>query len=133
MINSSGASGVINVSGNPSAAANDVRIVSSNLPLLAFGFSIVGRTTSFIANPGGSSGNLCLGGTIGRYVGPGQIMNSGLNGIISLPLDLTMTPQPNGFESIQAGETWSFQTWFRDTDNGMPTSNFTDGTTVTFQ
>lgn len=34
--------------------------------------------------------------------------------------------------AITAGETWSFQGWFRDNNPG-PTSNFTDGIEVVFQ
>ncbi len=133
VVNSTGASGTIIASGNPSAAANNVELISSSLPNFSFGFSIVSSTTGFVMNPGGSSGNLCLSGAIGRYVGAGQIMNSGANGTLNLPLDLTMTPQPNGFVSVQAGESWSYQTWYRDTLMGAPTSNFTDGVTVMFQ
>lgn len=133
VVNSAGLSANIILVGNPTASANSAEIVTSNLPNFSFGFSIVSNSTGFVMNPGGSSGNLCLSGAIGRYVGMGQIMNSGSNGTINLPLDLTMTPQPNGFVSIQGGETWHFQTWYRDTINGVPTSNFSDGVTVDFQ
>ena len=131
--NSTGASGTIIATGSLVAADNNMTITSASLPAFSFGFSIVSLSTGFVANPGGSSGNLCLSGSIGRYVGPGQIQNSGAQGTFSVPLDLTMTPQPLGFVSIQAGETWSFQSWYRDAIMGMPTSNFTDGVTVVFQ
>jgi hypothetical protein len=42
----------------------------------------------------GSLGVLCLGGSIGRYVGPGQIQNTGGTGAFCLLLDLTQTPTP---------------------------------------
>ena len=86
-----------------------------------------------MANPGGSDGNLCLGGSIGRYVGPGQIVNSGATGSFTLPLDLTQTPTPTGLVAIAAGETWNFQAWHRDAVGGFATSNFTDGLAVQFQ
>jgi hypothetical protein len=34
--------------------------------------------------------------------------------------------------AVQAGETWSFQAWYRDAHPG-PTSNFSDGRAVPFQ
>ena len=91
------------------------------------------QTQGSVANPGGSEGILCLGGAIGRYVGPGQIVNSGATGEVSLALDLTQTPQPTGFVSVQPGETWNFQAWYRDAVGGTATSNFTDGLEVQFQ
>ena len=75
---------------------------------------------------------LCLGGAIGRYVGPGQIQNSGSAGAISLAIDNTQVPQPTGFVTIAAGETWSFQAWHRDAVAGSATSNFTAGYEITF-
>ncbi|MEM9381165.1 MAG: hypothetical protein AAGB93_14530, partial [Planctomycetota bacterium] len=86
----------------------------------------------FVPNPGGSSGNLCLGGAIGRYVGPGQIQNSGGSGEISLTLDLTRHPTPSGLVSVQPGETWSFTAWFRDAGSSGATSNFGDGYAISF-
>lgn len=130
--NSTGMSARITAVGSPNVAANDVTIVSSQLPQFSFGFSIISSSTGFVMNPGGSAGNLCLSGSVGRYVGPGQIMNSGVAGQLTLPLNLNQTPQPNGLIAIQPGQTWSFQTWFRDSVSGTPTSNFTDGITVNF-
>ena len=83
--------------------------------------------------PGGSMGNLCLAGSIGRYVGPGQIQQADATGNISLALDLTQVPQPTGFVSVGIGDTWNFQAWYRDAVGGSATSNFTDGLSVTFQ
>jgi hypothetical protein len=99
----------------------------------AFGYFLTSTTQGFVANPGGSMGNLCLAGSIGRYVGPGQIQNSGAAGAISLPLDLTQTPQPTGSVAIVAGQTWNFQAWYRDAVGGSATSNFTDGLSIGFQ
>ena len=76
---------------------------------------------------------LCLSGGIGRYVGPGQIKNSGATGSFSLQLNLATMPTPTGPVSAQVGETWNFTTWYRDAVGGQATSNFTDGYSVTFQ
>ena len=85
-----------------------------------------------LGQPGGSQGVLCLGGSIGRYVGPGQIKNTGAIGAFSLALDLTQTPTPIGFVAIAAGETWHFTTWHRDAVGGVATSNFTNGLSIAF-
>ena len=130
--NSTGASAAMSADGSAAVAANDVVLTASNLPLNAFGFFITSRTQGFIANPGGSTGNLCLGGSIGRYVGPGQIQNSGAVGAISLTLNLTQQPTPAGFVAVQVGETWNFTAWHRDAVGGAATSNFADGLSIAF-
>jgi hypothetical protein len=84
-------------------------------------------------NPGGSTGNLCLGGSIGRYTGPGQVQNSGALGTFSLAIDLTDMPTPTGGVPALVGQTWNFQAWFRDAILGLPTSNFTDALALTFR
>ncbi|MEM8712495.1 MAG: hypothetical protein AAGG01_16195, partial [Planctomycetota bacterium] len=119
--------------GSDVASDNDLTLMASDLPLNGFGFFITSTTQGFTANPSGSEGNLCLDGAIGRYVGAGQIQNSGMTGSFSLTLDLTQTPTPTGLVSVMAGETWNFQGWHRDSVMGMATSNFTDGLSIAFQ
>ena len=131
--NSTGAVGNIIASGSLTVGDNNMSLVASDLPTNSFGFYLTSRVQGFIQNPGGSQGNLCLSGAIGRYVGPGQIQNSGGNGSFTLPLDLTQMPTPTGLVAAQAGETWNFTTWYRDAVGGSATSNFTDGVEVTFQ
>ena len=83
--------------------------------------------------PGGSQGILCLTGAVGRYVGPGQIQFSGAVRMMRLPIDLQSMPTPTGLTSASAGQTWHFQTWYRDTVGGTATSNFSDAVSVMFQ
>ena len=130
--NSTGVAAEMSAVGSDVAAANLVTMTCSSMPSNAFGFMITSMAQGFIMNPGGSSGNLCLGGTIGRYVGPGQIQNSGSMGEVSLVLDLNQQPTPTGFVAVQAGETWNFSTWFRDSGPAGPTSNFSDGYSILF-
>lgn len=131
--NSSGVTGVMSASGSTTISANDLTLTASSLPQNAFGFFLTSQTQGFVQNPGGSTGNLCLGGTIGRYVGPGQVMNTGSIGSLSLLLDLTQTPTPMGLVAVMPGDTWNFQAWHRDFVGGSVTSNFTDGLSVDFQ
>ncbi|MEM8710387.1 MAG: hypothetical protein AAGG01_05510 [Planctomycetota bacterium] len=99
-----------------------------DLPLNAFGYVIASLDTGFTANPGGSAGNLCLSGAIGRF--NNQVVNSGMTGAVSVAVDMTAIPQPNGSTSALLGERWKFQYWTRDTDSGMPTSNFSNAVVV---
>ncbi|MEM1451689.1 MAG: hypothetical protein AAF957_24695 [Planctomycetota bacterium] len=131
--NSTGASGALSATGSVVVATNDVTLMASSLPNNAFGFFLASLDAGFVANPGGSEGNLCLGGSIGRYVGPGEIQNTGTTGEFQLAIDLTAVPQPTGFVSVAAGETWRFQAWHRDAVMGSATSNFTNGLEIDFQ
>lgn len=131
--NSTGSIGSISVAGSATASDNDITLTAPDLPTFSWGFFITSQTPGFVANPGGSQGNLCLSGAIGRYVGPGQIKNSGASGSFSLAIDLTATPTPTGFVTIMGGETWNFQCWHRDAVAGMAVSNFTDAVRVDFQ
>ena len=126
--------GVIAAHGQTAASANDLSLAATQLPHGQFGYFLAGRTQGFFPAAGGSQGNLCLGGAIGRLNDTPQILNSGATGTFSLLLDLTMMPLPSGFTTVVAGDTWNFQAWFRDTDppTGNATSNFTDGLSVLF-
>ena len=85
----------------------------------------------FVPNPAGSNGNLCLAGSLGRFVGPGQILQIDASGEINLPIDLTAIPSGGGTIAVAAGDTRFFQAWYRDGVGGG--SNFTDGLEITFQ
>ena len=130
--NSTGASGELVATGSAIVANNDVTLVASSLPLTSFGFFLDSRTQGNVPQPGGSQGVLCLGGSIGRYVGPGQVMNTGTTGGFALQLDLTQMPTPTGPVAALAGETWNFQTWHCDAIGGVATSNFTSAVSITF-
>ena len=132
VINSTGCAGRINAVGSDVVASNNFQLAVANLPLLAFGYFIVSRDQGATYPVNNSQGRLCLGGFIGRYVGPGQVKNSGTTGTFSLAVDLTAIPQPFGAIAVQPGETWNFQAWHRDA-NPNSTSNFTDAVSVNFQ
>ena len=102
---------------------------ATDLPLNQFGYFLASETQGFTANPGGSQGNLCLGGDIARL--SQQIQSSGVAGRFTIQMDLAYIPT-NPPQSVAAGQTWNFQAWFRD-DNPGPTSNFTDGVSVLFK
>lgn len=130
--NSTGAVGVLDVQGNNSAQANFARLAASNLPLHSVGYFITSETAVAPMPVANSVGVLCLGGSIGRFNGPGQVLDSGASGGFTLPLDMSSVPGPTGPVAIMQGETWSFQAWHRDLVVG-PTSNFTSAVSVTFR
>ena len=133
VVNSTGNSATMSASGSASVMSNDLTLEANDMPNNAFGFFLTSMTQGFSPMPGGSAGNLCLGGSIGRFVGAGQIQNSGATGSISLLTNNSQWPTPGGLVQVNAGETWNCQAWFRDmSPAGGATSNFTDGLEITF-
>ncbi|MFT7679794.1 MAG: hypothetical protein ACI8QC_003799, partial [Planctomycetota bacterium] len=132
-VNSSGMPGIIAASGSSVVADNDLLITASQLPDGQFAYLLASRTQGFVANPGGSQGNLCVLGDIARFNRAGEV-GAIAGGVFALQMPLGDFPEPptNGV-SVLAGDTWNFQCWHRDFVNGSPTSNFTDATEVDFQ
>jgi len=125
--NSSGSPAVIAAFGSASVAANSLTLRASSLSTNSFGYFLASLTPGIITNPGGSQGNICVSGSVGRYLG--LVQNSGSAGVIAINVDLTAIPQPNGLVTAVPGETWRFQAWFRDANPNV-TSNFTDGVEI---
>ncbi|MEM9802596.1 MAG: hypothetical protein AAGA20_19880 [Planctomycetota bacterium] len=124
--------GLITADGSTAVADNNLSLRADILPQNATGYFLASTTQGFVMNPAGSEGNLCLGGSIGRYVGPGQIGDTGRLAGIKLDVDLTQIPSPVGPVAALPGDTWNFQCWHRDNNAGAATSNFTDAVSVTF-
>lgn len=129
--NSTGVVGAISAEGSTVVLANDVTVNCGDLPLNSFGIFVVSRDQGFTPNPGGSEGNLCLGGAIGRYSQP--VLNAGSTGEVSLPIDLTMVAHPMVLFAVVPGDTLNFQYWHRDF---IPftgaTSNYSEGLEIGF-
>ena len=126
--NSTGSVGMLFSSGSLSVADNNFGLVAANLPFGQFTYFVAGTAETFIANPGGSNGNLCVGGTNARFNRAGEIGVPDFLGTFSLNLDLTDFPA-NPTTAVMAGETWYFQAWHRE--NGGQ-SNFTQGLSALF-
>ncbi len=94
-----------------------------------FGMLIVSRSAGLVQNPGGSFGDLCLSGPIGRF--SHAVTSSGPFGELFTEVDLLQIPRPVGTVAGQVGETWRFQTWFRDKIGGQSGSNFSSSLAVT--
>ena len=131
--NSTGLPGELTVIGDGASSLNNVALTARALPASSFGFFITSQTSGFTSNVPNSQGSLCLSGSVGRFVGPGQIKSSGAAGGILLDINLNTHPTPTGLVTVQPGETWNYQLWYRDAVGGQTTSNFTDAAAVTFQ
>ena len=94
------------------------------LPHGEFGLFLASRSAGLVQPPG-SQGPLCLGGGIGRFNQPHEILIGPQD---SIEVDLTAFPM-NPWTPVLAGETWYFQCWYRD---GSGASNFSDALSVTF-
>jgi len=124
--NSTGAPAVISAVGSPAIEQAELSFAVDDLPLSSFGYMLMSQTQDFVANFGGSQGNLCLGSPLHRF--SMNVLDSGTTGSVSFTLDFQHLP--NGVQ-FQPGETWNFQYWYRDVDP-QPTSNTTGGLSVTF-
>ena len=76
--NSTGSNAMIQASGSRFASNRNLVLTATRMPLNTFGFFIVGTETASVTL---SKSFLCVGGNIGRYAGPGQILNSGPDGM----------------------------------------------------
>ncbi|MCP5021840.1 MAG: hypothetical protein GY930_08675 [bacterium] len=117
--------------GSDVVSENALTLLAEDLPLGEFGFFLNGTGNGVTPLAGGSSGDLCLSTSLGRYSRASEIFFSGDLGAASLQLDLDDTPTPLGRTSVLAGQTLYFQAWFRDTP--ASTSNFSNAVAVVFQ
>ncbi|MBL6757966.1 MAG: hypothetical protein ISQ11_16330 [Planctomycetes bacterium] len=129
--NSTGFPAILFATGSPAIADNQLRVRAQGLPPNSIGYFLASQTLGNTPMAGGFQGTLCLGGSIGRLSGPGQVQGGGACGLFDLTMDLGLIPQPTGFVAVQPGESWSFQCWYRDGNPG-PTANFSDAVSVVF-
>ena len=126
---STGFPGRIRAIGSDDVSDNNLAIQAYQLPVNTFGLLLGSNAPGFVANPGGSQGNLCILGDIGRY--NSDVSNSGASGSFVISLDLNAIPSPTGPTAAVAGITRYWQVWFRDS-NPTPTSNYTEAVRVLF-
>ena len=125
---STGDDPIVSVHGSPWLAdGTDFEIMTRRLPVQAFALTLVSSSPSPGAPVTGAIGDLCLGGTIFRS----PILRA--NGLGTTRAWLSDFPIPPGAEPA-VGETWRFQTWYRDVDttSGAPVSRFTEAVEMPF-
>jgi hypothetical protein len=128
--NSTGATGVLEAR-DFDLVGRAMRLAAEQLPVQAAAYSLVSETPGLVVAPGGSMGNLCLGGAIGRRVG-GTVLSTGATGTLLEDVDLDRIPTPTGLVAVLPGDTWHFQVWHRDSVAGSATSNFTGAVRLQF-
>ena len=129
-LNSTGQGAHIFATGDDDVMANAFFLNSQFLPTNSNGYFITSMGQVFVANPGGSEGNLCIAGApVGRF--NSDVQNTGAGSTVSFSPNLNMWPQPTGFIVVLPGDTWNFQYWYRDANPGA-VSNFTDAVRVMF-
>lgn len=131
--NSTGGPARMSAAGSTSVSTNSFTLECFDMPTVLpnsiFNYFVIGSGTGFVPNVIGQ-GNLCLGGSLARYRGPGQVTNAGLTGSAMVTIDLAVLPSPL-MGGISAGETWFFQNFYRDSNPNI-TSNLSDALAVTF-
>lgn len=121
--NSTGQSATMGWQNTTSIANNDLRIFAEACPQNQFAMFFYGPGEAYA--PLGD-GFRCVKGPLYRL----GVVQTGPGGLPSWSLDVTAPPQPSG--QISAGETWFFQTWFRDPSGGPAGSNLSDALRITF-
>ncbi len=130
--NSTGSPATLCLSGSQVAAANALTVTVEGLPLQVFGLFVTSSDLGFLANPGGSLGDLCINGpTLGRY--NNAIFSSGAAGSASIRVDLARIPSGGQFVAAVAGSTHHWQCWYRDVIGGAAVSNLSEARAVQFR
>lgn len=133
--NSTGFPGELTAEGYDHVLANELELRGTNLPIGQFSM-LVGSTTAIAPmTVSNSQGLICLGGNIARFqtlvqvIGPSATA-PGVGAVVFRP-NLQAMPLPTGVAPAMAGETWTFQAWFRDLTT-TATSNLTDAVRVIY-
>ncbi|WP_419191324.1 FG-GAP repeat protein [Saltatorellus ferox] len=128
--NSTGRAASLVARGSDVANDRNLTLEAAFLPRFSFAYALASLNSGFSAAPGGSQGNICLSGGVGRLVQ--DFTQAGTDGRIDIVINTASLPQPIGTASVSAGETWWFQVWYRDA-NPAVTSNFTDAVGIAFR
>lgn len=129
--NATGRHARLTVHGSPSAAVGDVYVVTRDLPAGAACLGLLGSAIGFTPHPGGSRGNLCLAGELGRFLS--QVGPASGSGRFEFDVNAAALPLSSGARALAAGDAWSFQLWYRDhLPSGAAASNFSGAVRVTF-
>jgi len=117
---------------NDCVRATGLVLTHSSMTNCLAGYALVSAMQGLVSNPPGATGDLCLGGNIGRYTCDLFLCPGG-----SAQTDLINGCEGGGVGKVPnhpgvfyaPGQTWNFQAWYRIPGN----STFTDATNVTIQ
>ncbi|MEZ6003872.1 MAG: hypothetical protein R3F33_06760 [Planctomycetota bacterium] len=131
-INSTGQAGQLWAIGQTLAGEENLNLCLAQLPPGHLSMFLASPTQGFVPSVGGSQGDLCLGGAIGRFNRIDQVRIVPANGAWTKRVDFHDIPTPTAPVSILAGQTWCFQNWYRD-HIPASTSNLTNAVEIQFQ
>jgi hypothetical protein len=127
--NSTGMLATLTQAGDADLSGSLFRLFGNDLPIGSNVLLLTSLETGFASQPGGSAGNLCLGGAIGRFTS--IIQQTGPSGRVVFRPDLAQMPTPLGHVQADFTQIWHFQAWYRDMDaSGVMGSNFTSALSV---
>lgn len=129
-VNSTGAAASLLASGSDRVVENDLRLLATGLPPQAFGLFVGSREQGFTPAVGGGQGALCLGAPLARFLDSIQAADG--DGRMQHDVNLMAMPLGATPVAVMAGESWSFQAWFRDAAPSA-TSNLSAGVVVYFE
>lgn len=115
----------------PQLQLDQLRLEAYDLPPQHTVLFLASQGAGFSPGAGGVLGTLCLGGTIGRFLAPGQLQPSSLFGTAAIDIDPLVIPLGGSSVSAVRGANWNFQAWFRDFDGGAPVSRMTNAVSAT--
>ena len=124
-LNSVGAVATLDAVVTIDASLNALELLATNLPPGRFGYLLASQTPIAGFTPPGSTGNLCLGGTLRSLVITLMLVDA--SGTVREFIDQDTLP---GAMVVTSGSTMNFQGWYRDAG---PQSRFTEAASVTFQ
>jgi len=127
-VNVTGVGGRLRSTGSGSVALDDLRLEATQLPTQTFGILFMGSATVPATTMGG--GLRCAGGALFRY----GAHSTGAGGAHTEGPGIVLGTHAFGAPgTIDAGETWVFQYWYRSNSGACATSNVTNALAVTFQ
>lgn len=127
--NSTGVGATLSATGSL-VAGDALTITAESLPASVNAVLANSIVVGVNATPAGSQGTLCIASL---EMGRSMVQISDGAGTIVFNVDTAMIPNQAGFVSAMAGETIYWQTFYRDTVDMMPTSNFSSALSTTFQ
>lgn len=133
VVNSIGATPELEATGSEVLTHNDVVLEVRDLPGRSFGFLLASQTQGWLPGFGGGLGTQCLGTSFGLLSRPGGAPPAGIFQRVAVRLDLPTLPLSTGAVTIQPGDTWHFQFWYRDRGAVGPTTNLSSARSITFQ
>jgi len=125
--NSTGQAAALIAQGSAELGLDDLTLNVSSLPAGRPGYFLLSDVQANVPGFGGSQGVLCIGAPILRF--SKDVLIADAAGEVSFAIDFANLP---GGTTIQVGETWNFQLWYRDL-NPTSTSNTSNGLAIAFK